>query len=165
MACLSTWSYAWLSCKHGVRWQLLFYLFCYGCDHKNRTRTNSPLLSNYDHIYDQGPKSPHFRDHEKRSGCALFLLAVRARDSNPEIFQLPCGKKFLQQFIFADWLFVCVLRELIFAIRTDWFFLLGNNFCDFQKVLSPLLDNIFVLLSRCNTNIYFQTVLRYAYPM
>ena len=26
----------------------------------------------------------------------------------------------------------CVLRELIFAIRTDWFFLLGINFCDFQ---------------------------------
>ena len=30
----------------------------------------------------------------------------------------------------------CVLRELIFAIRTDWFFLLGINFCDFQKVRS-----------------------------
>ena len=30
----------------------------------------------------------------------------------------------------------CVLRELIFAVRTDWFFLLGINFCDFQKVPS-----------------------------
>ena len=30
----------------------------------------------------------------------------------------------------------CVLRELIFAIKTDWFFLLGINFCDFQKVPS-----------------------------
>ena len=30
----------------------------------------------------------------------------------------------------------CVLRELILATRTDWFFLLGINFCDFQKVLS-----------------------------
>ena len=29
-----------------------------------------------------------------------------------------------------------VFRELIFAIRTDWFFLLGINFCDFQKVPS-----------------------------
>ena len=28
----------------------------------------------------------------------------------------------------------CVLRELIFAIRTDWFFLLGINFCDFQNL-------------------------------
>ena len=27
----------------------------------------------------------------------------------------------------------CILRELIFAIRTDWFFLPGINFCDFQK--------------------------------
>ena len=30
----------------------------------------------------------------------------------------------------------CVLRELIFAVRLDWFFLLGINFCDFQKVPS-----------------------------
>ena len=30
----------------------------------------------------------------------------------------------------------CVLRELMFAIRTGWFFLLGINFCDFQKVPS-----------------------------
>ena len=30
----------------------------------------------------------------------------------------------------------CVLRELIFAIWTDWFFLLGINFCGFQKVPS-----------------------------
>ena len=30
----------------------------------------------------------------------------------------------------------CVLRELIFPIRRDWFFLLGINFCDFQEVPS-----------------------------
>ena len=30
----------------------------------------------------------------------------------------------------------CVLRELIFAIRTDWFFLLEINFSSFQKVPS-----------------------------
>ena len=28
----------------------------------------------------------------------------------------------------------CVLRKLIFAMRTNWFFLLEINFCDFQKV-------------------------------
>ena len=135
-----------------------FYLFCYGCDHKNRILTNSPLLSDYDHIYDQRPESPHFRDLEKRLGYALFLLAVRASDSNPVIFQLPfAGVYFCGLAIF------CVLRELIFAIRTDWFFLLGNDFCDFQEVLSPQHNNIFVLLSTCNTNTYFQTVLRYAY--
>ena len=44
------------------------------------------------------------------------------------------------------------------ATRTDWFFLLGINFCDFQKVLStrsssfegllsvPSIDNIFVFV-------------------
>ena len=26
------------------------------------------------------------------------------------------------------------LRKLILAVRTDWFFLVGINFCDFQKV-------------------------------
>ena len=38
----------------------------------------------------------------------------------------------------------CVLRELIFAIRTDWFFFLGIIFCIFQKVPVPSFDNIFV---------------------
>ena len=31
-------------------------------------------------------------------------------------------------FFIADWLFFFVLRELIFAIRTDWFFSMGINF-------------------------------------
>ena len=39
-----------------------------------------------------------------------------------------CGSLFLQ---IGDF---CVLQELIFVIRTDWFFLLGINFGDFQKV-------------------------------
>ena len=30
-----------------------------------------------------------------------------------------------------------VLQELISVISTDWFSLLGVNFCDFQKVLAP----------------------------
>ena len=43
---------------------------------------------------------------------------------------------------------VCVLRELIFATKTDWFFLLEINFCDFQKVPSAqhCTDNIFVFV-------------------
>ena len=40
----------------------------------------------------------------------------------------------------------CVLWELIFAIRTDWFFLLGINFCDFRKYPVPSIDNIFVFI-------------------
>ena len=41
-----------------------------------------------------------------------------------------------------------VLRELIFAIRTDWFFLLGINICDFQKVPMPVpsIDNIYFFI-------------------
>ena len=36
-------------------------------------------------------------------------------------------------FFFVDWSFVCVLQELIFVIRTDWFSLLQLNFCNFQR--------------------------------
>ena len=57
---------------------------------------------------------------------------------------IPCGAKFLREFIFADLASFCVLRELSFAIGTDWFFLLGINFCDFQKV--PGTENIFVFI-------------------
>ena len=40
----------------------------------------------------------------------------------------------------------CILRELIFAIRIDWFFLLGINFCDFIKYPVLSIDNIFVFI-------------------
>ena len=55
--------------------------------------------------------------------------------------------------------------EQIFAIRTDCF-LLGINFCDFQKVSStryPTLILFSFFLRTCNGNIYFQTILQYAY--
>ena len=43
---------------------------------------------------------------------------------------MPCGTKFLREFFVfsADWRFFLVLRELIFVIRTDWFFSLRINF-------------------------------------
>ena len=40
----------------------------------------------------------------------------------------------------------CVLRELIFAIRADWFFRLGINFAIFRKYPVPSVDNIFVFI-------------------
>ena len=48
----------------------------------------------------------------------------------------------------------CVLRELIFAIRTDWFFLLGINFCDFQTVPSTQFWEYFRFywVRACNRN-------------
>ena len=52
-----------------------------------------------------------------------------------------------------------VLQEIRFVIRTDWF-LLGINFCNFQKVLSTQ-QNLTIfsfLLSMCNRNKYFQTI-------
>ena len=48
----------------------------------------------------------------------------------------------------------CVLRELIFAIRTDWFFLLGIDFCDFRKYPVPSIDNIFVFIEYVHMYIF-----------
>ena len=45
---------------------------------------------------------------------------------------------------------LCILRELIFAIRTVWFFLLEINFCDFQKVLDNSMIIFSFLLRTCN---------------
>ena len=43
--------------------------------------------------------------------------------------------------------FVFVSRDLISAIRTDWSFLLGINFCNFQKVLDKqIIDNTFIFI-------------------
>ena len=40
----------------------------------------------------------------------------------------------------------CVLRELIFAIGTDWFFLLDLIFAIFIKYPVPSINNIFVFI-------------------
>ena len=56
----------------------------------------------------------------------------------------------------------CVLRELIFAITRDWFFLLGINCCGFQgSTQYPALIIFSFLLSTCNRNTYFQTIKQY----
>ena len=62
--------------------------------------------------------------------------------------RIPCGTKFLREsgahdgllreftfFRIGD-LFVFSAGTIFFAISTDWFFLLGVNFCDFLKVPS-----------------------------
>ena len=45
---------------------------------------------------------------------------------------------------------LCILRELLFAIRTDWFFLLEINFCNFQKVPDKSTIIFLFLLRTCN---------------
>ena len=49
----------------------------------------------------------------------------------------------------------CTLRELIFAIRTDGFFLLGINFCDFLKCPVPSIDNIFFFIENVQKKYIF----------
>ena len=71
----------------------------------------------------------------------------------------------VSEFIFADWRFFVFLGELIFAIRTDLFFLMGIKFCDFEKVHLPVpsIDKIFVFIEcmRAIENTYFQTISHY----
>ena len=55
--------------------------------------------------------------------------------------KMPCDTKFLQT---GD--LFSVSRKLIFAIRTDWFFLVGINVCDLQKVSDKSLIIIWFLL-------------------
>ena len=75
-----------------------------------------------------------------KSSCLRFSKKYRVRTF--------CGSLFLR----ID--FFCVLWELVFAIGTGWFFLLGINFYDFQKVVFRWIDNIFsrFLLGTCNRN-------------
>ena len=50
----------------------------------------------------------------------------------------------------------CVLRELIFATNTDWFFLAGNLiFAIFRKYPVPSIDNIFVFVKYVEKKYYF----------
>ena len=63
--------------------------------------------------------------------------------------------------IFWAWA-TCGLGELIFAIRTDWFFLLLINCCDFQRVQEKIIiDNTFVFIEYLRVMVndtYFQTI-------
>ena len=60
---------------------------------------------------------------------------------------------------FCGFAIFCVLRELIFAIRIEWFILIGINFCNFQKVTQyPALIIFLFLFSTCHRNTYFQTI-------
>ena len=69
----------------------------------------------------------------------LFIFNRLTANSIPLWHEIFRGLYFCRLAIF------CVLRELIVAIRTDWFLLLGINFRDFQNPV-PSIDNIFVFI-------------------
>ena len=75
---------------------------------------------------------------------------------------IPCGTKFLREFIFAHWRF--------FVFCGNYFLRLGQiGFSCWELTLRfsespvPSIDNIFVfnLLSTCNINTYFQIINQY----
>ena len=59
---------------------------------------------------------------------------------------LPCGTT-LARVHFCGLAIFRVLQELIIAVRTDWSFLLGITYCDFQKVPNKSLMTFSFLLS------------------
>ena len=67
--------------------------------------------------------------------CMYVLSGGRnVRRRQPSTKYRRGSKKFFQGFIYFWGLTTfCVLRELSFAIGTDFFFWLGINFCDFQN--------------------------------
>ena len=81
------------------------------------------------------------------SRSLLFFLLFHKSNS---FWLLPCGTKFLRDVYFCRLAILCILRELSFAIRTDWFFLLEINFCDFQKVPDKSMIIFSFLLRMCN---------------
>jgi len=69
------------------------------------------------------------------------------------------GTKFFSGVYFCGYAIFGVLRELIFAISTDLFFA-GNLFLRFSESTPyPALTIFSFLLSTCNRNAYFQTIL------
>ena len=72
---------------------------------------------------------------------------------------IPSGTKFLQEFIFCALVIFSVLRKLIFAITTHWFFPLRINFCDFQKVPST-----FPATTSCKST-WHSTVIWHKWPV
>ena len=79
--------------------------------------------------------------------------------------QLRCGTKTLLKSILICILAIfCVLRELIFAIRTDWFFLLGINICAFQIFPDILLIIFSFFIEYVQWKSVFQKNVRCAYP-
>ena len=67
-----------------------------------------------------------------RSDCISCTKAVMLCT----VFRVTVWHEIYVEVYFGRLAIFCVLRELIFANKTDWFFLLGINFCDFQKVPS-----------------------------
>ena len=72
----------------------------------------------------------------RRHGWLADFVGSRLSISWREFIQATAWHEIFAGVYFCGLAIVCVLLELIFAIKTDWFFLLGINFCDFQNVPS-----------------------------
>ena len=107
----------------------------------------------------------------RSSGRSREVVACENRTGGPFFFflfqeeihsHLTWGTKFLQGVYFCRLAIFCVLRELIFPIRTDWF-CLELIFAIFRKYPVPSIDYIFVFIEyyTCNRNTYFQVINQY----
>ena len=98
----------------------------------------------------------HARIVPKGSLFFFFIISRRGPYTTTVWHEVFAGVYFCGLAIF------CVLRELIFPIRTDWF-CLELIFAIFRKCPVPSIDYIFVFIEyyTCNRNTYFQVINQY----
>ena len=79
--------------------------------------------------------------------CLLFKMASDRAKLSKYVHSYISGTVWYEIFAgvyFCGLAIFCVLRELIFAIRTDCLFLLGINFLRFSESPGQIIDNSFV---------------------
>ena len=74
-------------------------------------------------------------------------------------FILPCGMKFLLEFILAERLYFVFCRNKFLLLGKIGVSCWESIFAIFRKYPIPSIDNIFVFIEKCNTNIYFRRIL------
>ena len=97
------------------------------------------------------------RESYQRGLFFFFLLQEEVRTQlRDRVARNFCG------FFFCGLVIFCVLRALIYPIRTDWF-CLELIFAIFRKYPVPSIDYIFVFIEyyTCNRNTYFQVINQY----
>ena len=82
-------------------------------------------------------------------------------NSGGEEDEIPCGTKFLREFIFADWRFFVFNGNLFLRLGQIGFSCWQLNSQFLESTQYPALIIFSFLLSTCNRSTYFQTINQY----
>ena len=94
------------------------------------------------------PEMRNLVDHDGRTMWFKVIVALFAFPLIKLMLAFTMWHKIFVGVYFCRLAILCILRELSFAIRTDWFFVLEINFCDSQK----LNENIFSFIEDVQWN-------------